>query len=358
MNRGDLERLLCENIPELLDERIWIWGIGNTSQLYQQGFGRLEKEGFTFEGYIDRTVSNTRRIFNGKQVIVPEDLPATENICVLICTIRPETVKEIKECCNKLQLENFLVDEVILKQHRSEVLECYDMLYDQRSKDVYAELVRCRLTGQNPNVGVKDGDCYFCLDKFVWENPNEVFVDCGAYIGDTIEEYLKQKNGKFKKIIAFEPDEYNFARLKEQVDKECDKWNLLKEQFELYPYGIGERCSIGGFERYGENDGLGSKIVSSFSEEEGGVRIVSLDDFLTEPYSFLKADIESYEYQMLLGAQNGIKKYKPLLAICIYHNSVDFYTIPLLIKSILPEYKIAVRHHLDDLSETVVYAWI
>lgn len=58
------------------------------------------------------------------------------------------------------------------------------------------------------------------------------------------------------------------------------------------------------------------------------------------------------------GAENGLRKYRPLLAVCIYHNAVDFYSIPLLIKRILPEYKLAVRHHLDDLSETVVYAWI
>ena len=102
---------------------------------------------------------------------------------------------------------------------------------------------------------------------------------------------------------------------------------------------------------------MGSKFSEAVSEGESG-KIVSLDKFVKEPYTFLKADIESYEYKMLQGAREGIKKYKPLLAICIYHNAVDMYTIPLLVKKILPEYKIAIRHHLDDLSETVMYAWI
>lgn len=61
---------------------------------------------------------------------------------------------------------------------------------------------------------------------------------------------------------------------------------------------------------------------------------------------------------MLLGAEKGIKRYKPLLAICIYHNAMDFYEIPMLIKRMVPEYKLAVRHHKETLSETVLYAYV
>ena len=60
-----------------------------------------------------------------------------------------------------------------------------------------------------------------------------------------------------------------------------------------------------------------------------------------------------------LGLENNlIKKYKPKLAVCIYHNAVDFYSIPLLIHSFVPEYKFAVRHHSYELDETVLYVWI
>jgi hypothetical protein len=113
------------------------------------------------------------------------------------------------------------------------------------------------------------------------------------------------------------------------------------------------------FDRYEANNGQGSKfhMISNDLEAEK-LQMVSLDEYLTEPYSFLKADIESFEYRMLLGAEKGIKKYKPLLTICLYHNAVDFYSIPLLVKSMVPEYKMAVRHHSDELQGTVLYAWI
>ena len=105
------------------------------------------------------------------------------------------------------------------------------------------------------------------------------------------------------------------------------------------------------------NGGLGSKFVEGASDGEVS-RICSIDTSITEPFDFLKADIEGYEYQMIAGAKESIRKNKPLLAICIYHNAVDFYSILLLIKSIEPEYKFAVRHHTSRLSETVLYAWV
>lgn len=357
MDRQELEKILCGKVPDLSGKEIWIWGAGNTAQLYHEGFQRLRQEGFDFKGYIDKKVSQERSVFNGKPVIAPEGLTKQKDVCVLICTIREAVIKDIKSQCEALQLECYLLDEVILKLHGRKVLDCYDLLSDQRSKEIYAELAKWRVTGCESKAALKESGPYFCLERFAMEDPKEVFVDCGAYIGDSIEEYLKKKKGTFQKIIAFEPDMQNYSRLKEQVEKECGKWGLQESQFECYPYGIGERGSTGVFERYEGNDGYGSKVIEASSEEGGNLRIVALDEFLNEPYSFLKADIEGYEYQMLLGAQNGIRKHKPLLAVCIYHNAVDFYSIPLLIKEILPEYQIAVRQHLDDLSETVVYAW-
>lgn len=93
-------------------------------------------------------------------------------------------------------------------------------------------------------------------------------------------------------------------------------------------------------------------------ETLSSVEVVALDRFLEEPYSFLKADIEGFEYNMLQGAQNGIMKNKPLLAICIYHNEMDLFGIQLLIHQLVPEYKFAVRHHSSTWSETVLYAYI
>lgn len=99
-------------------------------------------------------------------------------------------------------------------------------------------------------------------------------------------------------------------------------------------------------------------VVSTDKQGTDVINMVTLDEVLHEKYTFLKADIESYEYNMLLGAERSIKMWKPNLAICIYHNAIDMITILPLIKKMVPDYKFAVRHHSVTFDETVLYAWL
>ncbi len=46
---------------------------------------------------------------------------------------------------------------------------------------------------------------------------NEVFVDCGAYDGDTIKIFLEKSGSRFDRVVAFEPDPINFQNLKTHV---------------------------------------------------------------------------------------------------------------------------------------------
>lgn len=249
---------------------------------------------------------------------------------------------------------------MILKHHVKEVMQAYDSLNDLKSKDTYEEIVTCRMCNRLPDESIFSDNAYFAVGAFKRRNPKEVFVDCGGYVGDTIEQYLWTREGAFYKIIAFEPDQNNYNAMKCRTERLRKEWNIHDEDMQLYRLGIGKEDSELIVQNYDNNHGLGSKILE---KEESGqdidrVQIVSLDNFLEEPYHFLKADIESYEYGMLLGAEKGIKKYHPMLAICIYHNAVDFYSILLLIQSFVPEYKFAVRHHSSELDETILYAWV
>ncbi|MCH5248872.1 MAG: FkbM family methyltransferase [Lachnospiraceae bacterium] len=72
---------------------------------------------------------------------------------------------------------------------------------------------------------------------------------------------------------------------------------------------------------------------------------------------FIKADVEGYELELLEGTKESIKRCRPLLAICIYHQSADLYKIPLLLKNLNRDYKIDIFHHYYNYNETVLYAY-
>ena len=84
----------------------------------------------------------------------------------------------------------------------------------------------------------------------------------------------------------------------------------------------------------------------------------SLDNVLFDavPATFIKMDIEGAERKTIEGAENIIKKYRPKLAICVYHRADDIFEIPLAIKKLVPEYKLYLRQHSNSLLDTVLYA--
>ena len=182
---------------------------------------------------------------------------------------------------------------------------------------------------------------YFSVD-YLKLSDKEVFIDCGAFIGDSVEEFVLFSKGRYKKIISFEPDTHNFTIL-ENVAK-------AYHDVEIYPYATGNNnCEVCFSEK---------SDVSSSVREDGGarVRMVRLDDFIKDIPTFIKMDIEGAELDTLKGAENLIKIYHPKLAICIYHKVEDLYTIPTYLKSLVPEYKMKVRQHCSGIYETVLYA--
>ena len=356
MTREQLEAFLEKDIPCLNSKKIVIWGTGNTAQLYYEGLTRLETEGFSIYAYCDSSPEKWGKTFNGKTIIRPKELAEIENVCVLICTPHSKAIDEISEQLKNMGIEHYLIDAAILKNHKKEVMQCYDLLEDEKSKDIYARIIVEHTGGGYISGLEKDGNQYFAIKEFGIIDEGEVFVDCGAYVGDSIEQYIWHRYGVFKKIIAFEPDSGNYQAMCNRVERLKREWNLRDDKIELYPYGISSKNQEAVFETYENNNGLGSKFIETDNAGKK-CRLVSVDEYIKEPYSFLKADIESYEYQMLLGASESIKRWAPRLAVCIYHNAVDLYMIPLLIKSINKNYKLAVRHHSTTLSETVLYCW-
>ena len=106
----------------------------------------------------------------------------------------------------------------------------------------------------------------------------------------------------------------------------------------------------------------GISIYKSNIETNNCVRtaeVKKLDDVLSDKdITFIKMDIEGAEVEALKGAENIIRNKKPKLAICLYHRTSDFWTIPEMLHKMNPNYKFGVMHHYKyNCWETVLYAW-
>lgn len=117
-------------------------------------------------------------------------------------------------------------------------------------------------------------------------------------------------------------------------------------------------------------NGPGSTIDNDISEfvinNQSGARqdrkiyTVAIDDMVKdktmEKVDFIKLDVEGSELNVLKGSRETILKYRPKMAISIYHKLSDFVDIPKYLSSICKDYEFFLDHfHLDE-SETIVFA--
>lgn len=223
-------------------------------------------------------------------------------------------------------------------------------LADQESRDIIHNRCNTFLTGDLSYIDKNEinSHSYFSQD-FYPISSDEVLFDCGAFTGDTIEDFVTFTNKKYKKIVAFEPDEKNVKRLNAFVNNKIENVVVIQK-------ATGDKNGKVSFLNHGN---MFSKTVDvKDSSDELSVDIVRLDNYIDYHPTLIKMDIEGAELDSLIGATQIIKTQKPKLAICIYHMPFDFYEIPKFLKSLVPEYKFKVRQHEPGFCETVLYAYL
>lgn len=199
-------------------------------------------------------------------------------------------------------------------------------------------------------VNVDEYNQYF--DEIVELNNNEIFCDVGCYNGNTSVRFAEYVDYKYKKIYAFEPSEFNLGLIAKN-----NRFNEL-DKIELYRVGAWHRS---------ENLKFSDDLSQANKIDESNGEIIIMVDALDNIFrnyneedwpTYVKMDIEGAELNALIGAKNIISIKKPKLAISIYHKPEDIIDIIMYIKSLVPEYKLYLRHYGTVESETVLYAII
>jgi FkbM family methyltransferase len=229
--------------------------------------------------------------------------------------------------------------------------ETLDMLSDEFSKDSMINFFKGIFT--NDAFAVDKTYChtrYFPSD-ILPKNDEHIFIDVGAFDGDSLKEFIQFTKKEFKRAYCFEPDTNNLKLLHAYINK-----LPFKDKIITVPKGVSDKSGTLRF-----STGTTEFSQNGTLSDEGNIVIdvVSLDEALqneTGKITIIKADIAGAELSLLQGAQNIIKRDKPTIALSVYHKPDDFIVLPQYIKSLVPEYRFFVRNHTYALYDTVLYA--
>lgn len=222
---------------------------------------------------------------------------------------------------------------------------------DAESSDCYHEIVRwfmateeCRLPRRH-----NQEDMYFPPDLWT-KNPYESMVDCGAFDGDSVLFLIKKTGGEFDRIFAFEPDPHSFQAMRKNLGAAVP--DAVGSKIFPIQKAVGAKHGVMFFDATGT---VASKITEEISATS--VECVTLDDvFSCVTPTYLKADLEGYEMEMLSGARKLMAEHQPILAITCYHKMEHLWKIPLFIHECQPNYRFYLRRYAEDCFETVCYA--
>ena len=216
-------------------------------------------------------------------------------------------------------------------EHDAEFDKAYALLSDDFSRRSYIDILNFKVSGKVGYLFGCQKEKAEIYSEYLHLNDSEIFMDLGAYDGDTVREFLGAVNN-YRKIIAVEADAKNYKKLIANTAE--------TERIETYNLAAWDKKEILHFEK---KKGRNSKLSSAGNVE---VEADSVDSILNgKEITVLKMDIEGSEEKALDGARQTILKYRPKLYVCAYHRNSDMFAIPLKINGICPDYRFRFCHH-------------
>ena len=225
-----------------------------------------------------------------------------------------------------------------------ENLQWYELLFkrlqDEVSRQVFVSLLNFRASWDLYHLRMfKDLRDQQYLEQFLQLGSEDVFYDVGAFTGDSYSS-LVDYFGNFKSSYLFEPSPTNFSLMERNLGE--------KNGVTFLNMGLSNRK---------ESMNISCEGSSSRLIHDGGEQFVAekLDELDITPPTFIKVDIEGMEEKFLEGAYETLRKFRPKVAIAVYHNPYQLKRIVDLIDSAIPNSKIFLRHYTEGFTETILY---
>jgi FkbM family methyltransferase len=170
-------------------------------------------------------------------------------------------------------------------------------------------------------------------------------IDGGACLGDTACVFSNAV-GERGMVFSFDPVQQHLDVLEHNISQFSIN-NVWKMPFCLGNEDIdAEPIRLSGY-------------APAFKVDDSTVPMRKIDSLVKsgdiKRVDFIKLDVEGFEMQVLLGATQTINKFKPKLALSLYHKPDDMFELIAYIKLHHPFYQYYIGHYTIYLEETVLY---
>ena len=332
-----------------------IYGAGFLGTWAAQYFKTL---GVKIDYFIDRDPKKNGTTIHGIPVVLPSDPLILSDSTIYIAA--RHAVKDVLSTMSgrNYNLVSFDGFYVVKNYHR--FVNIRDNYFDdEKSIETYNALLLAMLTGSTESCrAVMEKDMYFATPEFSG-NFDEIFVDAGAFVGDTAERFIWENMGTFRHIYAFEPGIKQFSSLQKRLLRLLDEWALEKDSITAIKAGLSSSNGRMDFSFLYDSPIRHGLTAENPDNNLESVEVFSLDSFLKgNAVTFIKADIEGMEMELLRGAQTTIYRYKPKMALCAYHYPSDLFEIAEFVRNLVPEYKFIIRQHAPIFGDFVLYCYL
>lgn len=202
--------------------------------------------------------------------------------------------------------------------------------------------------------------------QFLKFSDQEVYVDGGAFNGDTIEGFLRACGGQFKRIHSFEPSSHNNQLIRARLSGLQDNYlKPLASSITLHELGLWDCTTtlrfnpgqiVADFEGASPHQPasahlLESGIVNHIYEQSHEERVAitvpvtTIDEATDATATFIKLEIEGSELKALHGARQTIARNRPKMAVSMYHKPEDLLTLSQFVRETDQGYSLGFRQH-------------
>lgn len=340
-------------------QAIALYGAGQTGRLVARLLGDAArcflddtpgKRGSTVEGLPVHALDDGMRRLPGRPLIVVCIFSAGHSFARTRERLQAQYDCEVCTFAEVLHatgagLPNLYLDHIErqVAQH-GRYLALHERLADDASRAALDRHLRMRLAGEFSAIT----DDRRALDFLGFaDDALPSFIDGGAFDGDTVADFLAWRGDRFGRILAFEPDARNHARMRQRVAAFPAAWQA---RIELRQAALWSSRGMLSFDATGQ--------VGSSLSEQGGERVVTetleCAAGLPDPL-IVKLDVEGAEHEVLASSLGLLRRRKPVLAISVYHRPDDLLDLFELVDREDLGYRCFLRCHGGDGSDLTLY---